>query len=150
MTAERGCGGRSPAPPLCAETGRWRLDLPPLYPAGECRGRSPADLAVSFVSAPYPPTPLPRRGRGGFLGYFMQGASPLASPRLSRKRHLQSLPIRHPQGACLLCRLPTLPLVSFLAPYPPRPRSQSALPRWGRGIFRLFHARGFAPCIPGV
>ena len=51
-----------------------------------------------------------------------------------------------PEGvACLLCRLPTMPSVYFFAPYPPSP-----LPRWGRGRPRLFHARGFAPCIPGV
>ena len=54
------------------------------------------------------------------------------------------------RGACFVCRLPTLPLVYFLAPYPPSPRSQSALPRWGRGRPRLFHARGFAPCIPAT
>ena len=45
--------------------------------------------------------------------------------------------------ACFLCRLPTLPLVYFVSPYPPCP-----LPRRGRGRPRLFHARGFAPCIP--
>ena len=48
-------------------------------------------------------------------------------------------------GGCLLCRPPTLPLACFPAPYPPTP-----LPRWGRGRPRLFHARGFAPCIPGA
>ena len=48
-------------------------------------------------------------------------------------------------GVCLLCRLPTLPLACFPAPYPPDP-----LPRRGRGRPRLFHARGFAPCIPGA
>ena len=48
--------------------------------------------------------------------------------------------------ACLPCLL-----LSFLPPfpegegYPPNP-----LPRWGRGRPRLFHARGFAPCIPGA
>ena len=47
--------------------------------------------------------------------------------------------------ACLLCRLPTMPLACLFAPYPPSP-----LPRWGRGRPRLFHARGCAPCIPGA
>ena len=47
------------------------------------------------------------------------------------------------RGACPVGRLPTLPLACCLAPYPPSP-----LPRWGRGRPRLFHARGFAPCIP--
>ena len=51
-----------------------------------------------------------------------------------------------PEGVvCLLCRLPTLPLACFPAPYPPSP-----LPQRGRGSPRLFHARGCAPCIPGV
>ena len=42
-------------------------------------------------------------------------------------------------------RLPCL-WFTFLPPSP-RPRSQSALPLRGRGRPRLFHARGFAPCI---
>ena len=51
-----------------------------------------------------------------------------------------------PEGAaCPLCRRMTLPFVFFPAPYPPDP-----LPRRGRGSPRLFHARGCAPCIPGV
>ena len=49
------------------------------------------------------------------------------------------------RGACLLCRLPAPPLACFPAPYPPDP-----LPLRGRGRPRLFHARGFAPCIPGL
>ena len=44
---------------------------------------------------------------------------------------------------CLLCRPPTLPLPSFLPPIPPTP-----FPGGEGGDFRLFHARGFAPCIP--
>ena len=52
-------------------------------------------------------------------------------------------------------RLPIPPLAFFTAPLPrrgridPRPRSQSALPLRGRGRLSFFHARGFAPCIPG-
>ena len=54
-------------------------------------------------------------------------------------------------AACLLCRLlPPCPQLAFLPPIPPSPRSQSALPRRGRGRPRLFHARGFAPCIPAT
>ena len=75
----------------------------------------------------------------------MQGASPLAFPALNRLRHSQSLPSRCPAGACPVGRLPTLPSVCFFAPYPPNP-----LPLRGRGRPRLFHARGFAPCIPGI
>ena len=49
------------------------------------------------------------------------------------------------RGACLLCRLLPSAFTFFSAPYPPDP-----LPRRGRGRPRLFHARGFAPCIPGA
>ena len=47
-------------------------------------------------------------------------------------------------AACLLCRLPILPLACFVAPIPPAPFPA------GRGDQRLFHARGFAPCIPSI
>ena len=40
--------------------------------------------------------------------------------------------------------------IKVFLPLSPRPRSQSALPRRERGSPRLFHARGFAPCIPGA
>ena len=51
--------------------------------------------------------------------------------------------------ACLLCRLLPLPLACFIAPIPPT-RARRALFPAGRGRPRLFHARGFAPCIPGI
>ena len=77
--------------------------LPPLYPAGGVPGWLAADLAaalpgggracfvaslprLSLLSCPpspkgkdIPPPPFPV-GEGGDQGYFMQGASPLASP----------------------------------------------------------------------
>ena len=46
-------------------------------------------------------------------------------------------------GACFLCRLPTLPLAYFIAPYPPSP-----LPRRGRGRPRLFSCKGLRPLHP--
>ena len=48
------------------------------------------------------------------------------------------------RGGCLVCRPPTPPLVYFFAPIPPAPFLN------GEGGSRLFHARGFAPCIPGI
>ena len=42
-------------------------------------------------------------------------------------------------------RLLTLPLAYFPAPIPPAP-----FPSGEGGDFRLFYARGFAPCIPGA
>ena len=122
-------------------------------------------LPLALPFAPIPPPPSPS-GEGGDQGYFMQGAPPLASPRLSRRRHGLHLRCRCPLGclpgwsptdlavpesvggACPLCRLPP-PAFSFaFCPHPPNPRSQSALPLRGRGRPRLFHARGSAPCIP--
>ena len=49
-------------------------------------------LPYHSFSSPIPPTPFPA-GRGT-LGYFMQGASPLASTRLDGARHWLSLPYR--------------------------------------------------------
>ena len=92
----------------------------------------------------------------------MQGASPLASPGAEPGRRGLNLRWRCPAGglpsgapeqgakpassggtAVLLagfsCRIKV-----FLS-YPPSP-----LPLRGRGSPRLFHARGFAPCIPGA
>ena len=57
-------------------------------------GRLPP-LPLAFFVAPIPPTPFPG-GEGGDQGYFMQGASPLASPAFDRLRHLQTLPCRYP------------------------------------------------------
>ena len=60
----------------------------------------PLPPAFTFFSAPYPPSPLPLRGRGRFLVYFAGGFAP-GTPALDRSRHLQSLPSGHPaQGAC--------------------------------------------------
>ena len=90
----------------------------------------------------------------------MQGASPLASPGMNpggTGRPCRTgtpagglsgwLPARPatavPNGSsCRLCRLLTLPSLSFLPPSPPPPFPT------GRGRPKLFYARGFAPCIP--
>ncbi len=119
-------------------------------------------LPLAYFPAPIPLTPFPT-GRGRFFCFLMQGAKPLASPRLNRKRHRLTLRSRYPaeacpagrrltpplwcpQGACLPCRPPTLPLVYFSAPYPPAP-----LPRWGRGRFFCFLMQGASPLAsPGA
>ena len=56
--------GQSRCPPGCLPS------LPPAHPA------------FALLSCPHPPVPLPG-GKGEILGYFMQGASPLASPGLN-------------------------------------------------------------------
>ena len=54
-----------------------------------------------------------------------------------------TLPLWCPVGACLLCRLPTMPLACLFAPIPPTP-----FPGGEGGDFLFSYARGFAPCIP--
>ena len=49
---------------------------------GACPLCRPPTLPLAFDFAPIPPTPFPS-GEGGDQGYFMQGASPLASPGLN-------------------------------------------------------------------
>ena len=118
----------------------------------------PCHLFTIFPPSPRPPS----RREGGDQGYFMQGAPPLASPRLNPGGTGFSFEKQCPKGglvpgvvgwlccagarggACLSPRLPTMPFVCRFSPIPPTPFPT------GRGRPRLFHARGFAPCIPGV
>ena len=65
--------------------------LPPAYPA------------FTFFSAPYPPSPLPQRGRGGPKVYFAGGFAP-GTPAFNRLRHLQNLPSRYPAAKIRDCR----------------------------------------------
>ncbi len=66
-----------------------RFSLPPLSRRETCPvGRLPTLPLVCFL-APYPPTPLPRWGRGRLRLFFMQGASPLASPGAGRDAALK-------------------------------------------------------------
>ena len=122
-----------------------RLTLPPLYlPGGGLPSLSPAAPAFSLPFCPHPPSPLPLRGRGSPKVYFAGGFAP-GTPALNRLRHVQTVPNRYPAGG-LPSLSPATPAFSLLScPHPPNP-----LPRWGRGRPRLFHARGFAPCIPGT
>ena len=121
-------------------------------------GRLPTLPLLSFLPPiPQPPSPV---GKGEILGYFMQGASPLASPGLNPGGTGEGGEPRARRGACPLqgggrghpgaqrracpvgCPL-TLPLACFSAPYPPNP-----LPRWGRGRFLLYFAGGYRPRHP--
>ena len=76
----------------------------------------------------------------------MQGASPLASPGLDGKRHWRRAGRWRYPGGGLTGWLPVYPAFSLLCrPYPPRPPSPP-----GKGGPKVYFARGFAPCIPGV
>ena len=74
----------------------------------------------------------------------MQGASPLASPRLNPRGTYNPCQAGARRGACPLCRLPTLPLVCFLSPIPPTPFPA------GRGRPKVYFAGGFAPGTPAL
>ena len=133
-------------------------------PAGwlcPCRACFACRIIAFSLPSPRPrsQSALPLRGRGRFLGFLMQGASPLASPGLSRKRHWLTFPLWHPAGslpggspddsafpestgglACFACRV-----IVFSPPFPQPPSPP------GKGeIFWFSYARGFAPCIPGT
>ena len=74
--------GASPlASPGLDRLRHW-LTLPLWYPAGGLLSLSPAYPAFSVLFCPHPPDPLPG-GKGETYSFLMQGASPLASPRLS-------------------------------------------------------------------
>ena len=77
-----------------------RFSLPPLSRRETCPvGRLPTLPLVCFL-APYPSNPLPRWGRGRLRLFFMQGASPLASPGDGRDAALKVGGMRRPAGAC--------------------------------------------------
>ena len=106
--------------------------------AGAVSCRACFACRINAFLPPIPPTPFPG-GEGGDQSYFMQGASPLASPALDRLRHLFALPLWKTQwwlspggtgypcrcgargGACLFGCLSPLPLALFLPPIPPAP-----------------------------
>ena len=101
-------------------------------------------LTLALLLPPIPPTPFPG-GEGGDQGYFMQGASPLASPGLNPRGTGAGGVSRAGGVACLSCRLPTMPLACFPAPYSPDP-----LPRRGRGRLKVYFAGGGAPGTPAL
>ena len=66
------------------------------------------------------------------------------APLCPSARHLLSLPLWCPRGACLFGRLPPLPLAYLSAPIPPTPFPA------GRGGILLYFAGGSAPGTPGI
>ena len=85
------CGVRRGACLLCRQP-----TLPFRTPQGGLPSLSPACPAFSLLSFPHPPAPFPA-GRGRDYSFFMQGASPLASPgaepMVRRKNDRKRLPM---------------------------------------------------------
>ena len=164
---------RGGSPRRCRLGGRQR------YPAGGVPALSPAYTAFSFVFLPLSPRPPSRREGGDYRLFYARGCAPCI-PGAEPARHwfalplwktqwaacpgvagsagvsgtrrgacllcrLPALPLRYPAGACLLCRLLTLPLTCFLAPYPPAP-----LPG-GKGVTIGYFMQGASPLAsPGL
>ncbi len=116
------------------------------------------------ISGFLPPSPRPpSRREGGDQSYFYARGFAPCIPGAGRGAALGKranhapgggrAPYRaglggHPgaQRGCLPSLPPALPAFALLScPYPPVP-----LPGGEGGDFRLFYARGFAPCIPGA
>ena len=91
-----------------------------------------------------------------FVPAWAQGGGRLPTlPLRCSQGGLPSLPPAYPAfpdaagGFGGFGRLPALLLVCFLSPIPPPALAERSSRREG-GDFRLFYARGFAPCIPGA
>ena len=127
---------------------------------GVCLLCRPPTVPFACFPAPYPPSPLPQRGRGRPRLFHARGFAPcipapepeaalarraLAVPAGAHRGRVAGSPCRpcSRRGVCLLCRPPTVPFACFPAPYPPDP-----LPRWGRGRPKVYFAGGFAPGTP--
>ena len=117
---------------------RHWLSLPLRRPRGACLFGRLSPLPLAYLSAPYPPNPLPQRGRGRPKLFFARGFAPcipsirppaaLVRPAAVEnsmaafpRRHWLSLPLWCPRGACLFGCLSPLPLALFLPPIPPTP-----------------------------
>ncbi len=99
--------GASPLASPASDCLRHLQSLPYKCTCGRALSFSSANPALSFDSAPIPPTPFPG-GEGGDQGYFMQGASPLASPGIDRARHW--LCLRETGSSGVAGGTPALPL----------------------------------------
>ena len=126
-----------------AESGRRGLNLRWRCPAGGLPSLSPANLAFSFFSCPYPPNPLPLRGRGSPRLFHARGFAPCIPGAESGRRGL-NLRWRYPAGGLPSLSPAYLAFSFFSCPYPPPP-----FPSGEGGDFKFSYARGFAPCIPG-
>ena len=144
-TAHFFAAGSRSVPGGVAEPLPYRLTLPLWCLKGGVPSLLPTRPAFSLRSFPHPPNPLPG-GKGGTLGYFMQGAAPLASPRLNPRGTGKWGRTKRPAGgACFPCRPPTLPSACFPAPLPRRGRISPRPPSRREGGDQGFFMQGAAP-----
>ena len=143
-----------------AQAGGRLPTLPFRHPQGGLPFSSPAYPAFSLLSCPLSPRPPSPAGKGETISLFRRGLRP-RHPCIKPFAALTIPAVQVPgggaggavacrpctsgtrRGACFLCRLPTLPLVYFPAPYPPSP-----LPRRGRGRIKVFLCKGLRPLHP--
>ena len=69
-------GATAPGTPGLSGARHW-LDLPVRHSAGGLLSCLPANPAFGFLFCPYPPAPLPRRGRGRLIVFLCKGLRPL-------------------------------------------------------------------------
>ena len=118
--------------------GRWR------HPTGGLPSLPPAAHAFSFDSAPYPPNPLPQRGRGRFLVFLCKGLRPL-HPRGWMGRGTGSTCVSATRrGLALFAACRPLPLALILPPIPPPPSPA------GKGEIFSFLMQGASPLASPV
>ena len=132
-----------------------RLPTLPLWcPRGGVPALSPVNPALTCFPAPSPPAPFPA-GRGVTIGYFMQGAAPLASPGLNPrgtgspcrcgKLNGGGLPRRCRLGWCQRYPAGGVPALS---PVNPAFNLLSCPFPAGRGRFFVFLCKGLRPLHP--
>ena len=83
-------------------------------------GRLPA-LPLACFAAPIPPAPFPSGEGGEIIVFLCKGLRPLHPRELNPGGTYSPNKKGTRRGACLVCRLPTMPLVYFLSPIPPAP-----------------------------
>ena len=150
----------------CPRRGAWRfwspVDSAAVVPEGVvCLLCRLPTLPLACFPAPYPPAPLPRRGRGRLKVYFAGGGAP-GTPALNHLRHLQNPPSKCPAEESLLgvadCPrrrprrggLPSLSPADHAVSLPFRPHPPDPLPA-GKGEIFCFLMQGASPLAsPGL
>ena len=143
-TAHFFAAGSRSVPGGVAEPLPYRLTLPLWCLKGGVPSLLPTRPAFSLRSFPHPPDPLPG-GKGGTLGCFMQGAAPLASPRLNPRGTGKWGRTKRPAGGVLFLS-PANPAFRLLSrPHPPDP-----LPGGKGGDFYFISPGATAPGTPAL